>query len=95
MKAGNKSNLYRSEEEINQYLMECQTEIDASEDWRELNQLANEYVYWSNVLEKECADILDDYQEGYLIYCGEKSKKAKKRNCYYMEVGRWRAYNWM
>lgn len=78
LKAGNKSNLYRSEEEINQYLMECQTEIDASEDWRELNQLANEYVYWSNVLEKECADILEDYQERVFDLLWREVKEGKE-----------------
>lgn len=40
--------------------------------------LANEYVYWSNVLEKECADILDDYQERVFDLLWREVKEGKE-----------------
>ena len=45
LKAGDKPNLYKSEEEIRQYLKACQQEIKSSEEWQGLNQVMNEYVY--------------------------------------------------
>ena len=40
--------------------------------------LANEYVYWSNVLEKECADILEDYQERVFDLLWREVKEGKE-----------------
>ena len=87
LKAGDKPNLYKSEEEIRQYLKACQQEIKSSEEWQGLNQVMNEYVYWCKVLKEDYEDMLELYQRLQTELLWKEAKEGKEENLLLYESG--------
>lgn len=86
-KVGDKPNLYKSEEEIRQYLKACQQEIKSSEEWQGLNQVMNEYVYWCKVLKEDYEDMLELYQRLQTELLWKEAKEGKEENLLLYESG--------
>lgn len=61
--AGQKSNYYKSDEEIKKLLPELRKEMNNAHNLAELNKFADEYVIWSDILEEESESILQEYKE--------------------------------
>lgn len=61
LKAGRKSNYYKSEEEIRKLLQQWEDQIRETQQQAELNRRMDEYMYFSGILEKDTAAVLELY----------------------------------
>lgn len=61
--AGQKSNYYKTDEEIRKILPDLRKEMNNAHNLAELNKFADEYVMWSDILEEENESILQEYKE--------------------------------
>lgn len=61
LKAGRKSNYYKTEEEILQLLGQWEKQIGITSDVGELNRYIDEYVYYSDIVGKDAEGVLEIY----------------------------------
>lgn len=61
--AGNKANYYKTDEEIETYIQSWKAKLHEASNSVELTQLAGEYDYWFQVLEKDDDELIEYYQE--------------------------------
>lgn len=62
LQAGTKPNFYRSDDEIERMLPNLEQSINQAENLVELNKFVDEYVIWSDILEKSNENILNNYK---------------------------------
>ena len=61
--AGDKANYYKTDEEIETYIQSWKAKLHEASNSVELTQLAGEYDYWFQVLEKDDDELIECYQE--------------------------------
>lgn len=61
LEAGNKANYYKSDEEIKAVLPNLRNKMNEVDRLIELNRFADEYMIWSDILDEDGADVLQEY----------------------------------
>lgn len=62
LRAGEKPNFYRSDKEIEYILPNLEQSMEKAETLGELNKFADEYAIWSDILQKENGEVLEEYR---------------------------------
>lgn len=62
--AGRKANYYKSEEEIRLMLPSLRRKINEAQDIDSLNEFADAYIGWSDIIREKNEDVLKEYGEG-------------------------------
>lgn len=63
LNSGGKSNYYKSDEEIRRVLPTLREEMIEAKNLAELNQFADSYVVWSDILEENNESVLSEYRK--------------------------------
>lgn len=67
LEAGNKANYYRTDEEIRILLPNLRERMNEADSIPALNRFVDEYVVWSDILEEDSSQVLQEYEDKLLV----------------------------
>ena len=84
MQAGDKANYYKTDEEIETYIQSWKAKLHEASNSVELTQLAGEYDYWFQVLEKDDDELIEYYRNVLknMFLCENRSDKRSPLDYY-------------
>ena len=82
--AGDKANYYKTDEEIETYIQSWKAKLHEASNSVELTQLAGEYDYWFQVLEKDDDELIEYYRDVLknMFLCENRSDKRSPLDYY-------------
>ena len=78
VQAGEKPDYCKTDEEIKKLLTELRESVLAAENITELNQFADSYIYWGDILEEDTEEVLKIYREILNRMLKEQVKNGKE-----------------